>query len=84
MTWDHEVSRREKLNILYATKKGIFHLPRDTSKMLICTYEKLIVFNIEAFWKIKMFVNCFIFSTMGFYLSLSQRSTAIIWGAVIL
>ena len=69
MNWDHEVSRREELSILYSMKKGIFHVHGNFWKILICTYEKLSVFNLEEFWniKIKMLVNCFLFSTTGFY-----------------
>ena len=70
MNWDHEMSRTEKLSILYSMKKGIFHLHEDIWKTQICKYKKLIVFNLEAFWNIKMFVNCFLFSTIGFYFKL--------------
>lgn len=69
MNWDHKVNRREELSILYSMKKGIFHIHGNFWKILICTYEKLSVFNLEEFWniKIKLFVNCFLFSTTGFY-----------------
>lgn len=33
MNWDHEVTRREKLSILYSIKKGIFYPPGNIWKI---------------------------------------------------